>query len=80
MSDYCIENDGARRAELAAIHADKVADKITEQAAEIARLRDVLKHYAITFCEGDCSVADEMDSPDCSGCIARAALNKEPKS
>ena len=42
MSDYCIENDGAGRAELAAINSDKAAAKITEQAAEIARLRDLV--------------------------------------
>mgnify|MGYP000229537861 CR=1 FL=1 len=38
MSDYCIENDGAGRAELAAINSDKAAAKITEQAETIERL------------------------------------------
>lgn len=38
MSDYCIENDGAGRAELAAINSDKAAAKITEQAATIERM------------------------------------------
>lgn len=46
MSDYCIENDGAGRAELAAINSDKAAAKITEQAETIERLRDALTRIA----------------------------------
>ena len=86
MSDYCIENDGARRAELAAIHGAKAADKITEQAAEIDRLREALNGLA---CEVaglnafDAGMRDVIGNSNWS-CVrgklevARAALHKEP--
>ena len=48
--------------------------------AEVARLREALEFYADTFCE--LGAADEccgkLDTEHCSGCIARAALAKEP--
>lgn len=51
MSDYCIENDGARRAELAAIHKSKETTRIEQLEADNARLlqtvalgRDALEH------------------------------------
>ena len=88
MSDYCIENDGAGRAELAAINSDKAAAKITEQAAVIDRLRgfiEELRDYKPEIHSG--RMADPQDDvPDMMEAEtfllfqedATALLNKEP--
>ena len=52
-------------------------DKATSQAAEIERLREALQTYQHLFCEGDCVSDDRMTNPECSGCLARAVLNKK---
>jgi hypothetical protein len=90
MSDYCIENDGARRAELAAIHGAKAADTITEQAAEIERLRgfiEELRDYKVEIYSGR-QHDPQDDVPDMMEAEtfllfqddATALLNKEPTS
>ena len=56
---------------------DDQSTRITEQAAAIDRLREALKTYQHVFCEGDCALDDKMTNPDCSGCIARAALGEQ---
>lgn len=57
----------------------EAADHIEDLDAEIARLREALRHYEDSFCEGFCKdVPTGFTSPDmeldCSGCKARAAL------
>lgn len=60
------------------VNGMKAAIYLTAKVEEIARLREALKTYQHVFCKGDCALDDKMTNPDCSGCIARAALNKEP--
>lgn len=71
---WALERDAARADALAA------ASREQEARAEAGRLREALEFYADTFCE--LGAADEccgkLDTEHCSGCIARAALAKEP--
>ena len=44
--DWCPENDGAYRAEMAALHRDSVDQQLIRARAEIERLRAALETFA----------------------------------
>ena len=54
--DWCPENDGAYRAEMAALHRDNVDQQLFRARAEIERLRaalgDVIDCNHHSFCDG----------------------------
>lgn len=54
--------------------------ELRELRAENARLREVVKHYADTLCEGigECvgDFCGMLSSNECGGCFARAALGE----
>ena len=49
--DWCPENDGAYRAEMAALHRDNVDQQLLRARAEIERLRGALSNIIHTFTE-----------------------------
>ena len=49
--DWCPENDGAYRAEMAALRRDSVDQQLIRARAEIERLRGALVEIAHTFTE-----------------------------
>ncbi len=57
-----------------------ILTEIRELRAENARLREVVKHYGDTLCEGigECvgDFCGNLSSDECGGCFARAALGE----
>ena len=72
----------ANRSLIVALHnsAPAILTEIRELRAENARLREVVKHYGDTLCEGigECvgDFCGNLSSDECGGCFARAALGE----
>lgn len=58
----------------------QAADRIEALEAENKRLREVVKHYGDTLCEGigECvgDFCGKLSSDECAGCFARAELER----
>ena len=56
--DWCPENDGAYRAEMAALHRDNVDQQLLRARAEIERLREKISNLQDKWYLGDLQQSD----------------------